>query len=53
MPIILNHDNVALDGHDRRRACKELGLPVTFNVKNFTGYQRMPPAGKKDNTSDT
>lgn len=36
MPIILNQDNVVLDGHHRLRACKELGLPVTYNVKNFT-----------------
>jgi hypothetical protein len=33
----LNKDNVVLDGHRRLRACNELGLPVTHNVKNFTG----------------
>jgi hypothetical protein len=37
MPIILNQDNVVLDGHYRMRTCKELGFPVTINVKNFTG----------------
>ena len=31
-----SQDNVVLDGHHRLRACKELGLPVTYNVKNFT-----------------
>ena len=35
MPIILNQDNVVLGGHHRMRACKELGFPVTLNVKNF------------------
>jgi hypothetical protein len=37
MPIILNQDNVVLDGHHRMRACKELGFPVIHNVKDFTG----------------
>ncbi|MGB8937982.1 MAG: hypothetical protein WCC17_23070, partial [Candidatus Nitrosopolaris sp.] len=36
-PIILNQDNVVLDGHHRMRACKELGFKVTYNVKDFTG----------------
>lgn len=26
-----------LDGHHRLRACKELRLPVTYSVKDFTG----------------
>jgi hypothetical protein len=29
--------NVVLDGHQRLKACKELGFPATYNVKNFTG----------------
>jgi hypothetical protein len=37
MPIILNQDNVVPDGHHRMRAYKEIGFPVTINVKNFTG----------------
>ena len=32
MPIILNQDNVVLDGHHRMRACKELGFKVTYEV---------------------
>jgi tRNA G46 methylase TrmB len=36
MPIILNQDKVVLDGHHRMRACKELGLDVTCDVKDFT-----------------
>ena len=37
MPIIVNQHNVVLDGHQRMRACKELGFKVTYNVKDFTG----------------
>ncbi|MGB8935743.1 MAG: ParB N-terminal domain-containing protein [Candidatus Nitrosopolaris sp.] len=37
MPIILNQDNVVLDGHHRMRACKELGYRVAYNIKDFTG----------------
>ncbi|MFZ0221642.1 MAG: ParB/RepB/Spo0J family partition protein [Candidatus Nitrosopolaris sp.] len=37
MPIILNHDYVVLDGHHRLRACKELGLKASYNIKDFTG----------------
>lgn len=36
MPIILNQDNVVLDGHHRLRACKELGLSVSYTTKDFT-----------------
>src|SRR5215469_11379385 len=36
-PIILNQDNVVLDGHHRLRACKELGIPISYNTKDFTG----------------
>ena len=37
MPIILNQDKVVLDGHNRLRACIELGLPVSYSIKDFTG----------------
>jgi ParB-like chromosome segregation protein Spo0J len=37
MPIILNQDSVVLDGHHRMRACKELGFPVRYDIKDFTG----------------
>ena len=37
MPIILNQDKVVLDGHNRLRACIELGLPVSHSIKDFTG----------------
>jgi hypothetical protein len=37
MPIVLNQDNVFLDGHHRLRACKELGIPVSYSIKDFTG----------------
>jgi len=36
-PIILNQDNVVLDGHHRLRACKELGIPIDYNKRDFTG----------------
>jgi hypothetical protein len=35
MPIILNQDNVVLDGHHRLKACKELGIPITYSTKDF------------------
>ena len=37
MPIIINQDHVVLDGHRRLRACKELGIPISFSKKDFTG----------------
>jgi hypothetical protein len=37
MPIVLNQDNVVLDGHHRLRACKELGIPISYSKKDFTG----------------
>ena len=37
MPIILNQDHVVLDGHHRLRACKELGIPISYAKKDFTG----------------
>lgn len=36
IPITLNQDNVVIDGHHRLRACRELGLPVIYNIKDFT-----------------
>jgi ParB-like chromosome segregation protein Spo0J len=37
MPIVLNQDNVILYGHHRLRACKELGIPISYSKKDFTG----------------
>jgi hypothetical protein len=37
MPIVLNQDNVVLDRHHRLRACKELGIPISYSKKDFTG----------------
>jgi hypothetical protein len=36
VPIVINQDSVVLDGHHRMRACKELGLKVSYNTKDFT-----------------
>jgi len=36
MPITLNQDYVVLDGHHRMRACKELGITASYNIKDFT-----------------
>jgi hypothetical protein len=36
MPIILNQDHVVLDGHHRLRACKELGIPISYSKKDFS-----------------
>jgi ParB-like chromosome segregation protein Spo0J len=35
MPIVLNQDHVVLDGHHRMRACKELGIPISFTTRNY------------------
>lgn len=32
MPIIVNQDNVVLDGYHRLKACKELGIPITYST---------------------
>ena len=37
VPIIINQDNVILDGHHRFMACKELGIKIQFNKQDFTG----------------
>jgi ParB-like chromosome segregation protein Spo0J len=36
MPIIVNQDNVVLDGYHRLMACKELGIPIIYIVIDFT-----------------
>jgi hypothetical protein len=36
-PIIVNQDNVILDGHYRYKACKELGIKPRVEVKRFEG----------------
>jgi transcriptional regulator with XRE-family HTH domain len=37
LPVVLNQDNVVLDGHHRVRACQELNLPLASSSKDFTG----------------
>ena len=37
LPVVLNQDNVVLDGHHRIRACQELHLPISYTKKDFTG----------------
>jgi ParB-like chromosome segregation protein Spo0J len=37
VPVVLNHNNVVLDGHHRVRACVELGLTASYRMKAFTG----------------
>ena len=34
-PIIINREGVILDGHNRLRICRELGIEPKFEVKNF------------------
>jgi DNA modification methylase len=36
LPIIINQDSVILDGHQRYRACSELGLDPTVQIKEFS-----------------
>ncbi|HSF51251.1 MAG TPA: ParB N-terminal domain-containing protein, partial [Nitrososphaeraceae archaeon] len=33
LPIIINQDNVILDGHNRLKICQELGIDPKFEVK--------------------
>jgi ParB-like chromosome segregation protein Spo0J len=35
LPIIINQNNVILDGHNRLKICKELGIEPKFEVKEF------------------
>jgi hypothetical protein len=35
-PIIINQNNVVLDGHHRLRACKELGIQISYETRDFT-----------------
>ena len=35
LPIIINQDNVILDGHNRLKICQELGIEPKFEVKKF------------------
>ncbi len=35
LPIIVNQDNVILDGHNRLKICQELGIEPKFEVKKF------------------
>ncbi len=35
LPIIINQDNVILDGHNRLKICQELGIEPKFEVKEF------------------
>ena len=37
LPIIINQDNVILDGHNRLKICQELGIEPKFEVKEFSG----------------
>jgi ParB/Sulfiredoxin domain len=34
-PIIINKYGIVLDGHNRFRACKELGIPLQYQIKEF------------------
>lgn len=35
LPIIINQNNVILDGHNRLKICQELGIEPKFEVKKF------------------
>lgn len=34
VPVIVNKDGIVLDGHNRFRACKELGIPLQYHTKD-------------------
>jgi ParB-like chromosome segregation protein Spo0J len=36
LPIIINQNNVILDGHNRLKICQELGIKPIFEVKEFS-----------------
>jgi ParB-like chromosome segregation protein Spo0J len=35
VPVIVNKDGIVLDGHNRFRVCKELGIPSQYHTKDF------------------
>ena len=35
IPILVNQDNVILDGHHRFKICQEFGIPIKFVVRTF------------------
>lgn len=35
LPIIINEENVILDGHHRYKICKELGIKPKYEIRNF------------------
>jgi hypothetical protein len=37
VPVVLNQDNVVLDGHHRLQTCGELDIPASFLKKDFIG----------------
>lgn len=37
LPVVLNQDNVVLDGHHRLHACEELDIPAYYCRKDFKG----------------
>jgi ParB-like chromosome segregation protein Spo0J len=40
LPIIINQDNVILDGHNRLKICQELGIEPKFKVKEFSDQSK-------------
>ena len=40
LPIIINQDNVILDGHNRFKICQELRIKPQFEVKEFKDHYR-------------
>ena len=37
VPVVLNQDNVVLDGHHKLQACAELDIPASCLKKDFMG----------------
>jgi ParB-like chromosome segregation protein Spo0J len=35
IPIVINKQGIVLDGHHRFQACKELGIPLKYQTKEF------------------
>jgi DNA modification methylase len=40
LPIIINQNNVILDGHNRLKICQELGIEPKFEVKEFSAQSQ-------------